>query len=93
MTPAFLKVSIGGRNHTALRKQIDSYLLTVAAFQKMRIGRKLINHFYRHRPMSSEEASDIVNALKAIEKAFASRAHIREIQVSCFPNVYIQLRC
>lgn len=92
MTPAYLKVSIGGRNHTALRKQIDSYLLKVAGFQKMRLGRKLINHFYRTRPASDEETSDIISALKAIEKAFEAEAVIKEIQISCFPNVYVQLR-
>lgn len=92
MTSAYLKVSIGGRNHTTLRKQIDNYLLIVGGFQKMRAGRKLINHFHRNRPMSSKEASDIISALKAIEHAFEAKAFITEIQISCFPFVHLHVR-
>lgn len=92
MSPVYLKVSISGHRHTQLRKQIDCHLQTARGFYKMRLGRKLVNHFHRAHGMPPQECANVIAALYAIDSAFGPDAYIKELHMSCFPSLHISFK-
>jgi hypothetical protein len=89
MTPAYVRIRIGGRSHTRLRTQIDNHLHSLR-FYKMRRGRMLVNHFIR-TSLTARECAELVSALYTISHAFGPGAEIKELLIVSFPNIQIHL--
>jgi hypothetical protein len=89
MTPAYLKISVGGRSHTNLRAELSRCLLSFG-FVKMKARKTLTSSFVR-MAITEDESVRLLAALYAIANAFGPGGAIKELRIMSFPDINVHL--